>query len=221
MNPPKYRFSPSTLKLLYDCRRCFWYAHHARIPRPKGIFPGLPSAVDKIIQTQTARFTGKGKPTWLLPGQKGVINPGPKKLVQRTDEYTLTGIVDDLVIQDDQLIIIDYKTARAPYTLEKAQKYYSLQMDCYAHLCEGTFDQQVKAVYLVFFTPLGFYSEINEGEIEFNITHLEMPVNPKNAKRTIAEALEILDSEVPPIANPNCEYCRWLEQKDDYDSNVY
>lgn len=132
----KYWFSPSALNLLFECPRCFWYAHHG-IPRPRGIFPGLPGAIDKIIQGETKLWAGEGKPGWLLPEQEGIINAGPKKLVQQAEEYTLTGIVDDIVIQDGKLIIVDYKTARVPYTQEKAQKYYSLQIDCYALLCEG------------------------------------------------------------------------------------
>lgn len=205
----QYRFSPSTLKLLHDCPRCFWLTHNARIPRPRGIFPGLPGAIDKIIQAETAQHAGKSKPKWLLPGQEGVINPGPKKLVAKTDDFTLTGIVDDLVLQDNKYIIIDYKTARKPYTTEMALLYYSLQMDCYSYLCEGNGYKPVEKVYLVFFTP---EPSSSNNHFNFEITHLELPANPDSARKALAKAVETCQLEEAPAASMECEYCRWRER---------
>jgi hypothetical protein len=48
-----------------------WLKYRAGIERPRGIFPGLPSAVDHLIQSETAKFAGHGKPPWLLSEMKG------------------------------------------------------------------------------------------------------------------------------------------------------
>ena len=45
-----YKLSPSTLNLMKECPRCFWLAQHKVWKRPAGIFPSLPSGMDKILK---------------------------------------------------------------------------------------------------------------------------------------------------------------------------
>lgn len=43
-----YRLSPSSLKLMDECPRCFWLTHHGVWKRPSGIFASLPNGMDRI-----------------------------------------------------------------------------------------------------------------------------------------------------------------------------
>jgi len=45
-----YKFSPSKLNLVKDCPRCFWLEFNKKFRRPRGIFPSLPSGMDKILK---------------------------------------------------------------------------------------------------------------------------------------------------------------------------
>jgi len=56
-----YKFSPSSLSLLKDCPRCFWLKFNKDIKRPEGIFPSLPSGMDKILKIHFDSFMRKGE----------------------------------------------------------------------------------------------------------------------------------------------------------------
>jgi len=45
-----YKISPSTINLMLECPRCFWLQIVKNIKRPAGIFPSLPSGMDKILK---------------------------------------------------------------------------------------------------------------------------------------------------------------------------
>ncbi|MCX6774543.1 MAG: hypothetical protein NTY99_00435 [DPANN group archaeon] len=44
------KLSPSSLNLFKDCPRCFWLDKIKGISRPEGIFPSLPSGIDKVLK---------------------------------------------------------------------------------------------------------------------------------------------------------------------------
>jgi len=45
-----FKLSPSALNLMKECPRCFWLAQHKVWKRPSGIFPSLPSGMDRILK---------------------------------------------------------------------------------------------------------------------------------------------------------------------------
>jgi hypothetical protein len=45
-----FKLSPSKLNLFQECKRCFWLEKHKVWKRPQGIFPSLPSEMDKILK---------------------------------------------------------------------------------------------------------------------------------------------------------------------------
>src|SRR3989344_6329708 len=48
--PMKYRLSPSALNLYKECQRCFWLTQNKVWKRPSGIFPSLPTGMDRILK---------------------------------------------------------------------------------------------------------------------------------------------------------------------------
>ena len=56
-----YKPSPSSLNLMKDCSRCFWLAQHKVWKRPSGIFPSLPSGMDRILKIHFDKFRDKGQ----------------------------------------------------------------------------------------------------------------------------------------------------------------
>ena len=56
-----YRLSPSALNLFKECPRCFWLTHHKVWKRPSGIFPSLPSGMDRILKVHFDKFRDGGR----------------------------------------------------------------------------------------------------------------------------------------------------------------
>ena len=212
-----FRFAPSQLNLIHDCPRCFWRAHVAGISRPRGIFPGLPGAIDKIVQKETTKYAGKGKPKWLAPWtNEGIIRPGTKRLVLKGDDYIVTGIYDDLLVMgDESVIIIDYKTAARPHSEGDTKQYYQLQLDMYALLCEANGLKPAEVGYIVYTTPnllRRYVQDFNRDrliDIFFKVTHVPLKVSAQRGKDTIRVALNICGLKQSPAASPACEWCHY------------
>ena len=213
-----FRFAPSQLNLLYECPRCFWLQHVGKFPRPRGIFPGIMGGIDSLIQAETERFAGKSRPTWLLPHlkTKGVIRPGSKRFKAKGDNYNITGIVDDIVvIKDNEHIIVDYKTARNPHSQDDTKRYYQRQLDMYAFLLEQNGLKVHETGYIVYTTPynIGKRYEYHQIDIQFQVTHVALPVRAQGGEAIINEALAVCALEKPPAAGANCEWCRYRGQR--------
>ncbi len=56
-----FKLSPSALNLMKECPRCFWLTQHKVWKRPAGIFPSLPSGMDKILKEHFNKFMEKGQ----------------------------------------------------------------------------------------------------------------------------------------------------------------
>ena len=212
-----FRFSPSQMSLVYECPRCYYREHVEGIKRPRGPFPGLPGAIDRLLQSKTAKLAGKGRPSWLLPDLKGkgIIKQGTKRMTAEGEHFVVTGIVDDIIVTgDNSIIIVDYKTAARPYTHEMAVKYYGLQMDFYAYLCEKNNLTPVEKAYLVFTTPayLENCAYTNSFGINFKVTHIALDVDAQRAKDAIRKGVEICLQEEAPPASEGCEYCHYRNQ---------
>jgi hypothetical protein len=64
--------SPSSLSLLKDCPRCFWIQFRKGIKRPNGIFPSLPSGMDRILKNHFDSFRDRGMLPPELRGLEGI-----------------------------------------------------------------------------------------------------------------------------------------------------
>ena len=56
-----YKLSPSSLCLMEDCPRCFWLQFNKNIRRPNGIFPSLPSGMDRVLKAHFDSFRDKNE----------------------------------------------------------------------------------------------------------------------------------------------------------------
>ena len=55
------KLSPSAINLMLECPRCFWLEKHKVWKRPSGIFPSLPSGMDKVLKEHFDKFMEKGE----------------------------------------------------------------------------------------------------------------------------------------------------------------
>ena len=209
------KLSPSSLNLMKDCPRCFWLTQHKVWKRPAGIFPSLPSGMDKILKVHFDKFRDNGE----LPPEicedrecKGMklfddeekmkIWQSNFKGIQFTDKKgnLLRGAVDNLLVKGSKLIVLDYKTRGYPLKEDTAE-FSRNQLDIYNFLFRKNGYETEDYAFLLFYIP----SEVTKtGEVIFDTELVKMKVDVKNAEKIWKNALKLLNSDCP---SKSCEWC--------------
>ena len=210
-----YKLSPSSLSLIKECPRCFWLTHHKVWKRPSGIFPSLPSGMDKILKVHFDNFMEKG----ILPPE--IAGDGDCKNCKLFDDKDklkiwqsnfkgitwadkkgniLRGAVDNILKKGKKLIVLDYKT-RGYALKEDTHEHYQNQMDIYNFLLRKNGYDTEDYAYLLFYVPKEVTST---GEVIFDTTLKKMNVNVKNAENIFKRAIKLLNGDCP---SKSCEWC--------------
>jgi len=214
-----HKFSPSSLSLMKQCKRCFWLRFNENIRRPEGIFPSLPNGMDKILKAHFDSFLDKG----ILPPELKELE-GNFKLYD--NEFLLEnwrnnrrgirweddngnifmGAVDNILKKGDKLIVLDYKTRGFPLK-EDTHKYNQDQMDIYNLLLRKNNYATEDFAFLLFYHPTG----VNEqGDIIFHTDLIKLEISINNAAKIFHNALELLKEPIPQPSD-TCEYCKWAK----------
>ena len=219
LNNMPYKLSPSKLNLLEDCNRCFYLSLVKKINRPAGIFPSLPSGVDKILKEHFDRFMEKdqlppelkknGVNGYKLFDNKELLNIWRNnfKGIQYTDKKSgivLRGAVDNILVKNEKLVVLDYKTRGYPLKEDTAHHYQD-QLNLYNFLLRKNNYETEDYAYLLFYIP---EKVIQTGEFVFKTDLVKMDINIKHAKDLFNRALEVLDGNLPK-ADKECGYCEW------------
>ena len=217
-----YKLSPSSLNLMQECPRCFWLDKHDAWKRPSGIFPSLPSGMDRVLKNHFDKFMKKGKmPPELCDNKEcknlKLFDDENLLLVWRnnfkgiiwTDENgnILHGAVDNLLVnkKNEKLIILDYKTRGFPLKEDTAE-HYQLQLDIYNFLLKQNDYETENFAYLLFYVP----KEVLEtGEVVFDAELVKMNVSAERGEKAFKDALKLLDGPCPKKHEE--EICPWCE----------
>ncbi|MBU0930145.1 MAG: PD-(D/E)XK nuclease family protein [Nanoarchaeota archaeon] len=211
----EYKLSPSSLGLMKECPRCFWLDKHKVWKRPSGIFPSLPSGMDRILKVHFDRFMKKNElPPELRKSEcrdncnlfedeeKLKIWRNNLKGIQYKDEEgnILFGAVDNILVKGEKLIVLDYKT-RGYDLKEDTADHYQNQLDIYNYLLRKNGYQTEDYAFLLFYVP----KEVLEtGEIIFDAHLVKRKIDVKNAEKIFKNAVELLNKECP---EKSCEWC--------------
>jgi len=203
-----FKLSPSSLNLFQECPRCFYLTMHKIWKRPAGIFPSLPSGMDKILKTHFNNFRDKK----LLPPElaenkecRGMKLFAEKeklkdwqsnfKGIQFTDKKgnILRGAVDNILVKGKKLIVLDYKTRGFPLKEDTAD-HYQLQLDIYNFLLKKNGYETEDYAFLLFYVPK---EVLSGGEIIFDTELVRMKVDGKRGERVWKRALGVLEGDAP------------------------
>ena len=215
------KLSPSVLNIYRNCPRCFWLAKVKGVPRPRGIFPSLPSGMDRGIKSYFDGFRVKQR----VPPELSEFNaefklyPDQSKLdlwrewrtgLQYVDgnKNVLFGALDELVVINDLHVPFDYKTKGSPTSPEDAQKYYQLQLDCYALMLESNGMKTAGYGVLMYYSP----NEVREnGQVQFQTQLIKIKTDIQRAINVFTSAIDSLTGDLP---NPSkeCEYCPYVHK---------
>jgi hypothetical protein len=210
-----FRLSPSSLNLMQECPRCFWLDKHNVWKRPVGIFPSLPSGMDRILKAHFDKFRERE----LLPPEIcedmnciGMKLFGDAELLKTwqnnrkgisfkdEDGNELFGAIDNLLQKGKKLVVLDYKT-RGYGLKDDTHEHYQLQLDIYNLLLRKNGYETEDFAFLLFYVP----KEVTEtGEVIFDTTLKKMSISVKNAEDAWKKALALLNSECP---EKGCQWC--------------
>ena len=210
-----FKLSPSALNLMQECPRCFWLTQHNVWKRPAGIFPSLPSGMDRILKIHFDKFREKGH----LPpeiceseectgmklfkdGEKLKIWQSNFKGISWKDKKgnELHGAVDNILQKEKKLIVLDYKT-RGYAVKDDTAEHYRLQQNIYNFLLRKNNYETEDYFFLLFYVPR---EVLATGEVLFDTELIKMKVDVKDAEDVWKKALKLLEGECP---KKSCEWC--------------
>lgn len=205
--------SPSTIGIFKNCPRCFWLHINRGHKRPRGIFPSLPGGMDLVIKKYFDNFRSKLPPE--LEGKvRGVLFENMVKLKLwrnwrtslrfRKDNATLSGALDDLLLDGKIYIPLDYKT-RGSSPKDDTNSYYQHQLDIYGLLLERNGYKTDKVAYLIYYYP----QKVSQfGRVDFEVEPKKIEINIEQGERLFDEAVKLLRAPLPK-SHQECEYCTY------------
>ena len=230
-----YKLSPSKIGLFTDCPRCFWLAEHKVWKRPSGIFPSLPSGMDRILKNHFDKFIGKGLPPELcesrragsragatcaslsVPECKGMrlFGEGGEKELLDVWRNNFRGIrFEDrkgnvLFGAVDNILVNGKKLV----VLDYKTRGFPLKEDTHTHY------QLQLDLYNYLLEKNGYKTEnygfllfyvpdevTKTGEVVFDTTLVKMKDEPEKAEKVWKKALKLLDGDCPS------KVCQWCER---------
>ena len=210
-----YKLSPSALNLMKDCLRCSWLHQHKVWKRPSGIFPSVPSGMDRILKVHFDKFMEEGKmPPELCENDSCVgmkIFEDKEKMKVWQSNFKgiswmdkkgneLHGAVDNILVKGKKLIVLDYKTRGYPLK-EDTAAFSQNQLDIYNFLLRKNGYETEDYGFLLFYVPR---EVLGNGDFVFDVELVKMSTDCERAEEIWVRALELLDGECP---SDKCEWC--------------
>ncbi len=213
-----YKLSPSSLSLFADCPRCFYLDKNQHSGRPRGIFPSLPSGMDKVIKEYFDQCRKEGRrPDELadLPADINLYQDLKQLATWRnnfkgirwddTEGNTLFGAIDDLLQRDETLIVLDHKTKGfKPKEPDKTIDYYQQQLEMYALLFEKNGFTVADTGHILLWYP---ETVRGSGVVQFATKLYDVSLSPSHAQELFETALGVLQG-AEPKRSEKCEYCK-------------
>jgi len=213
----KYFLSPSSISLIKQCKRCFWLSQNTSWRRPAQIFSSLPNGIDKILKKHFDNFrrikklppvlqeTGVCSNCILLPDQDKINKWRDTRQgirYQDIEGNIFIGAVDEVLIKENKLIVLDYKT-RGFELKENTHLFYKDQLNSYSFLLNKQGYDIEDYGLLVFYIP----QAVNfEGDVLFDTEIVKIPVSINEGLRLFQDAINFLKQPCPPKSQ-GCEWC--------------
>ncbi len=222
MDTKIYNLSPSTISLLIECPRCFWLHIKKGHKRPSGAFPSLPGGMDLKIKEYFDKYRGslppeiQGKVRGVLFEDLEILNKWrywKTSLSFKKENVKVYGAFDDLLVDGDVFIPLDYKT-RGSSPKGETLDYYLHQLDIYTLLLNRNGFKTENEAYLIYFYPKKIFEG---GIVEFSVEPKKVVSSIKRAMDLIDEAIGILNSDEPPSSHNECVFCNYVNSFSDFD----
>lgn len=204
--------SHSAFEEMNRCPRCFWLSYREKIKLPEGIQSRLANRFDTILKKYFDVFRQKDQLPPLIQGKiKGKLQKPFREryYFKFNDEYGFYGKLDECLIDGDNHIPVDFKTASSDPREKETLSAYQNQIDEYLFLLEENGKKTAGFGYLIYFFPEMTMELANGFPMMIHIVKIERKV--KDIRKRIESAVKILSGNIPQSAE-DCVYCRWFEK---------
>ncbi|MDP2666431.1 MAG: PD-(D/E)XK nuclease family protein, partial [Candidatus Diapherotrites archaeon] len=208
-----YTLSPTSLSLFKDCPRCFWRQFKEGVKRPNGIFPSLPSGMDRILKEHFDYFMKRGElpPELHTLKHMRLFDDEPilsqwrnfRKGIRWSDEKgnVICGAIDNILVHKEKLVVLDYKTRGFPLKND-THEYYQDQLNVYCYLLHQNGYEVEDYAYLLFYHP---NKVTTTGEVLFHNDLKKIEISTGDAERLIQKAINLLNGDCP---SKKCVWCQ-------------
>ncbi|GIV07100.1 MAG: hypothetical protein KatS3mg017_0302 [Fimbriimonadales bacterium] len=217
--------SLGALALPDACERCFWIRQ--KIGEPPSPFPGIFSSIDSYSKRvlQASVDWHQRMPHWFEQfGLQGHPLKSPHhswfKIPVMNRQLILRGVPDEvLLLPNDALAILDYKTARFKAD-DSLRPLYEVQLNVYARIAENLhvnkpehrYPRPVETLGLIYYDPI---TEVDHSDklrtdgflMEFRAHWSAVPRRDDWVDALVEQAWDILSSSTPPHAREGCKVC--------------
>lgn len=119
---------------------------------------------------------------------------------------TVYGAFDDLLVNSDIYIPLDYKT-RGSKPNSTTYDFFLHQLDIYTLLLKENGYKTDSVAYLIYYYPENVEKE---GMVKFNIETEKVETSIERAEKLVNRAIAILKSS-EPVSCESCQYCNWAK----------
>ena len=220
-----FKLSRSKIENFIRCKRCFYMDRRLGVSEPAGFPFNLNSAVDALFKKEfdTHRKAGTKHPLMEEHGIDAVPHDHPSIEEWRNNfkgvahvhpetNFHVFGAIDDLWINNkEELIVVDYKATSkdAEVTLDAPwQDGYKRQMEVYQWLLRQNGHDVSPVGYFVYANGRRDLPEFND-TLQFRTKVIPYEGNASWVEDTLKEIRSVLDNDMIPFSNPQCEYCEY------------
>jgi CRISPR/Cas system-associated exonuclease Cas4 (RecB family) len=225
-----FKLSRSRIDLFLNCPRCFYYDRRLGVDRPPGFPFSLNSAVDHLLKLEFDIYRANGTKHPLIEKYDvDAIPIGHKDLdkwrynftgiqyLHRPTNFLIFGAIDDLWQNSKgEYIVVDYKaTSKSKEIKELDEDWqigYKRQMEIYQWLLRQNGYKVSDTGYFVYCNGITDKKAFDK-KLEFDVALVAYTGNDSWIEETIKEAHKCLNSDKIPAADPDCDYCNYVDAR--------
>ncbi|PIT87987.1 MAG: hypothetical protein COU29_04230 [Candidatus Magasanikbacteria bacterium CG10_big_fil_rev_8_21_14_0_10_36_32] len=223
-----FKLSRSKIDLFLNCPRCFYYDRKLGVGRPPGFPFALNSAVDHLLKLEfdIHRVAGTKHPLIEKYGvdarpvahedlDKWRHNFTGIQYLHQPTNFLVFGAIDDLWQNSQgEYIVVDYKSTSKDEDITELNKDwqigYKRQMEIYQWLLRQNGYNVSNTGYFVYCNGQTDRKAF-DAKLEFDITLIAYKGDDSWVEKTITEAHKCLNGNKIPNADPNCDYCNYVQ----------
>lgn len=224
-----FKFSRSKIDLFANCPRCFYLDLRCGVGRPSMPAFTLNNAVDHLMKKEfdIHRSAGTVHPLLVHYGIKAIPYVHPElenwrqnfigiQHLYEPENFLIFGAVDDIWINEDkELVVVDYKATSKDDEIRqlddtKWHNQYRRQIEIYQWLLRQNGFKVSNTGYFVYVNGKKDKKAF-DGKLEFATSLIPYKGDDSWIPKILKDIKKCLLSDFIPQADPECEYCQYVQ----------
>ena len=222
-----FKLSRSKIDLFLNCPKCFYLDRRLGVGRPPGFPFALNSAVDALLKREFDIYRANKTKHPLIEKYGIDARPIPHKdldkwrnnftgvqFLHEATNFLIFGAIDDLWQNSkNEFIVVEYKATAKREEIKELNKdwheCYKRQIEIYQWLLRKNGYKVSDTGYFIYCNGKA-NEKIFDGKLKFDITLIPYQGNDNWIEKTILDIHKCLNSDKIPEANPDCDYCGYV-----------